>query len=404
MHNYKIYQLVLILSPFVFSFAFGLDIYIPIVPQMTEIFDTSAAMVHLTLSLFLFTTGVGQLLIGPLADQIGRKPTFYLSTLCYAFGSMGCAYSSTIEWMIMARLISSFGACGMLVTSFALVRDLYSSEQSGIIYSFLNGAIGISPTFAPIIGGHLATAFGWESIFYFLACIGLVAFCITGIYIKETHPVAQRIKMDRAVFHRYLEIFTHPQFLIFALIAGLGEAVFFCFFSISPFIIIELLGVPTPEFGYYFAVFGSVIGLGGLTSGKLIEKWGIHTTIKLGIVLLLLGGVSMILWHAIAALSLAGFLIPMAVACMGAMFLVGSSASACLEPFGLIAGTASAAFGATQFSISAIGGAILMLFPINSTVPYGISIILMALLSMLLFGQRYRIDAIEPTQAVGESG
>lgn len=388
MKHYKHSQFILILTPFVFSFAFGLDIYIPIVPQMSQIFYTTPAMVQLTLSLFLLMTGLGQLFIGPLSDQWGRKRVFYLSSFFYAVGSIGCALSTTIYELIAARLVCSIGACGMLVTSFAIVRDLFSNEQSAKMYSFLNGAIGISPTLAPIIGGYLSFYFGWKSVFYFLASIGFFALFITRYFIQETLSMEKRIKLDRAIFKRYIQICSHREFMIYSLLAGLAEGVFFCFFSISPFIIIDRLGIPTHIFGYYFAIFGSVIGVGGFVSGKLIEKVGVLQTIKLGILLMFFGGVSMLVWSHLGGLSLEGFLFPMVIACTGAMFLIGSSASLALEPFPLIAGTASAAFGAIEFTISALAGSILMLYPVHSTIPYGLAIVFLALGSLLLFSLR----------------
>lgn len=385
MKNYKTSQLVWILTPFVFSFAFGLDIYIPIVPQMTQIFNTSPTLIQLTLSLFLLFTGVGQLLVGPLSDQFGRKNILYVSSACYALGSVACAFSTEINWLIIARIISSLGACGMLATSFALVRDLYSTEKSAKMYAFLNGAIGISPTFAPIIGGYLSVYFGWRSIFLFLTFIGLFSFFIAQRFIEETHPKEKRIKVDGAVFRRYWEICTHRQFIIYTTMTGFAEAIFFCFFSISPFIIIDLHGIATHEFGYYFATFGAVISLGGLASGKLIEKIGLLPTMVIGIVLMFIGGISMLAWSYFLSLSLQGFLIPMTIACTGAMLLVGGSASKALEPFGLIAGTAAAAFGALEFAISATVGSLLMLFPTTTTMPYGTFIVLIALLLLTLF-------------------
>jgi len=392
MKNYKVLPFILILTPFVFSFAFGLDIYIPIVPQMTEIFNTTPAMIQLTLSLFLFTTGVGQLIIGPLSDQFGRKIILYIASACYGLGSLGCAFSDDIVWLIIARFISSFGACGMLVTSFAIVRDLFSAEKSAKMYSFLNGAVGISPTFAPILGGYLSSYFGWQSVFFFLTLIGILSLFITKQFIRETLEKEKRVKIDKAIFKRYIRIFSHRQFIIYSSIAGLAEGVFFCFFSISPFIIIELIGIPVHEFGYYFGVFGLVIGLGGLASGKLIEKVGIQSTIGSGIALMMFGGLSMLLWHYVDSLSLQGFLIPMAMACLGAMLIVGGAASAALEPFGEIAGTAAAAFGSLEFGISSIIGSVLMLFPVASTVPYGISIVLMAIFSLSLFFIRNKVQ------------
>lgn len=385
MKNYKTSALVLILTPFVFSFAFGLDIYIPIVPQMTEIFDTTPNMIQLTLSLFLLITGVGQLVIGPLSDQFGRRKTFYASSFLFAVGSLICANSGHISGLITGRVISAFGACGMLVNSFALVRDLYGGNKSAKIYSFLNGAIGISPTFAPIIGGYLSLFFGWQSVFAFLMAIGLFGLIVTKLFIEETLETTERVKIDEAILKRYLNILTNRQFIIYAFIGGCAESVFFCFFSISPFMIIDLHGIPTHEFGFYFAVFGAVIGLGGFLSGKLTERYGIQKTIILGIGLMFLGGFSMLAWSYIQALSLAGFLIPMAIACTGAMLLVGGTASMALQPFASIAGTASAAFGALEFGIASIVGSLLMLFPVVSTVPYSLFIIVLALISLQLY-------------------
>lgn len=383
MQNVKISHLVWILTPFVFSFAFGLDIYVPIIPKMAAIFDTTPALVQLTMSLFLFTTGVGQLFIGPLADQFGRRPLFYFSSFLYALGSLGCVFAPTIDIFLLSRVVSSLGACGMLVTSFALVRDLYSGPASARIYGLLNGAIGISPTFAPILGGYLAVYFGWQSVFAFLAGIGFFGLFITQYFIRET--IETRTPMNKEIVHRYLTILKNRQFLTYSLLAGLAQSVFFCFFSVSPFIIIDLHGVPTQDFGYYFAIFGSVIALAGLASGPLVTKVGMKRTIWLGISLMFLGGGAMVVSCLEGINTLASFLVPMAIACTGAMFLVGSSAAGALEPFGEIAGTASAAFGTIEFGLPAIAGSLLMLFPIDTTIPYGVSILLIALLASLIF-------------------
>ncbi len=381
MKNFKTYQFVLLFTPFVFSFALGLDIYIPIIPNMVELFSTSKEMIQLTLSLFLFITGAGQLVIGPLADQYGRRNTLFASALLFGLGGLGCALSRDISYLIAARVVAAFGACGMLVTSFAIVRDLFCNEKSAKMYNFLNGATGVSPTFAPILGGYLFLYFGWTSIFFVLAALGALAWLLTYFFVDETHPEPLRVKVDREIGKRYLSIFTNRKFIKHALIGGFAESVFFCFFSISPFIIINIHGIETHAFGYYFAVFGLVIALGGFASGFIVEKAGIRKTQGLGASLVALGGASMLLLPE----SLFSFLLPMAIACIGAMFLLGASAAAALEPFGHIAGTASAAFGCVDFGIAALSGSLLMLVPITSSMPYAIALLLFAGIITLLF-------------------
>lgn len=375
----------------------GLDMYLPVVPQMTDVFSTSPALVHLTLSLFLLVTGVGQLFIGPLADRFGRHPICYGAAALYALGALVSGLSASIGVLIMARVITAFGACGMFVAAFAIVRDLYASEESARMYSFLNGTIGVSPCFAPILGGYMGAYFGWQSNFYFLAGIGVLALALTHWALQETLPARNRVKIDRAVFRRYLDIAVHPQFAIYATLAGLAEGVFFCFFSISPFLTAKL-GVSMTMFGYYFAIFGSVIGLGGLASGKLLHYIGRRATVELGIAMISIGGVAMLAWHYAAGLTLVGLLLPMTIACTGAIFLVGCAASAALEPFEAIAGTASAAFGSMQFGLSALIGAFLMVFPVNSTVPYGIAVVLTAAVSIsLMLVERWRLPTLRAT-------
>ena len=96
----------------------------------------------------------------------------------------------------------------------------------------------------------------------------------------------------------------------------------------------------------------------------------------------------MLSWNMAAPLSLQSFLIPMAISCTGAVFLIGSSASAALEPFPSMAGTASAAFGSLQFGVSALIGSLLMAFPVTSTIPYGITIVIIGVAAFAFFAQR----------------
>ena len=233
MKNYSPCQMIFILAPFVLSFAFGLDIYIPIIPMMTEIFQTSPAKVQLTMSLFLLTSGVGQLLIGPLSDRFGRRVIFFLASSLYLISSLCCAFAPGINTLIFFRILTALGACGLLVTAFATVRDLYSSEESAKMYSLLNGAIGISPTFAPIIGGYLALYFGWQSVFFFLTFIGCFAFAFAGKFISETHPKEKRISFNWSIFSNYRSVITNRQFIAYSAIAGFSSGILFCFFSVS---------------------------------------------------------------------------------------------------------------------------------------------------------------------------
>ncbi len=381
MHNKKISLVALLLSPFVFSFAFGMDIFIPVVPEIQAVFQTTQFLIQLSLSLFLLTIGISELFMGPLADQFGRYRTVIASIIIFILGNVACALANTIEMLIAARVICAIGACGMLVVAFAIVRDLYDDERSGQLYSWLNAAIGISPTFAPIIGSYLGHFLGWRSVFWFLSGLGIFVLLITIFFICETLPLANRKKIDRHIFRRYWQILTTRNFIKYTLFASFGVTICFSFFSVSPFIIIKLLHVNQEYFGYCFAAFGSILIIGGIIAAKLIGYWGIDKTIKVGVILLFIGGLSMLLINFFIGLYLSTFLITMAIACSGAVFFMGAAAGGALASFGDIAGTAAATLQSCQFLIAAIFGSLLMRVPVTSSISFAIMVLLVALAS-----------------------
>ena len=127
--NRKPLATVAVLAPFIFSFALALDIYVPSIPSIREIFATNAFVVQLTVSIFMLMTGIGQLLVGPLSDHFGRRKIALCSVAIFTLGSFLCALAPSISFLIMARVIQAMGACGMMVVAFAIVRDLYSGND-----------------------------------------------------------------------------------------------------------------------------------------------------------------------------------------------------------------------------------------------------------------------------------
>ena len=374
---------VAVLAPYVFSFAFAMDIYLPSVPQMMLALHTSQEQVQLTLSIFIFIVGLGQLVMGPVSDQIGRRKIALFSAAVFAVGSLLCGLSPSIAILIIARVIQAIGACGMMVVAMAIVRDLFSGNQAAKAYSFLNCGIAISPLFAPIIGGYLAKWFAWRAAFFFLLLLGVLAFVLVFFKIKETLPAEKRIKLDYHLFKRYLEIVKHPTFRTFAIIAFAALAMFFTFFSSSVFIIINLLNTPVEHFGFYFFLVGLAFFVGSLISGKLVEYVGTFRIVFTGVIILLLSGLLMLYWYLNFGLSLAEFIIPSMLSAIGGAFMIGASAAGAMQLFPHMAGSAAAALGAIQFISAAIVGNVVMLWKVQSTMPYNITLLLLAGVSLV---------------------
>ena len=383
MDKKNITGVVTLLAPYIFSFAFAMDVYVPSVPQIMRELHASKNSIQVTLSIFIFVVGLGQLLIGPFSDQIGRRTIGLLSAMIFAFGSLLCAVASDVQFLIIARVIEAIGGCGMMVIPMAMVRDMFAENEAAKVYSFLNCGIAMSPLFAPIIGSYLAEWFGWRAGFVFLLILGLIAFTIGFFKFDETLPAENRMRLSRDIFKCYWIIMRNAEFLTFSLIGLSAISVFFTFFSVSPYIIINVLHTPVQHFGFYFFLVGLTFFIGSLISGKLVEQVGVFKTITLGVIILFISSLWMLFWYLLFGLSLAEFIMPSMLAVFGGAFMMGACAGGAMQPFAHMVGSAAAALGAIEFVGAAIVGNITMLWKVQSTMSYNIAMLAVASVSIL---------------------
>ena len=379
----RVLPTVLLLAPFILGFAMALDLYVPSIPEMHAYFSTSPLAVQLTVSLFLLTTGIGQLVVGPFADHYGRRTIVLAGTIIYLLSSVFSALSPTIEILILSRVLQGIGACSMMVACFAIVRDLFEGNECARIYSFLNSTIALSPLVAPSIGGYLALYYSWRASFVFLAVIAFLIMALAFFKLKESLPKEERVTLSKDFLFNYKHVFKSKQFKMYTLCAGSGFAGFLTFFSVSPYIIIELLHVPKQHFGVYFASIGLVCFIGSLLSGQLAKKIGTYKTAVLGAILMAAAGVVMSLWYWLFGLCIAGFMWPMMVMGVGGAFLMGAGAGGAIEPFPEMAGVASALFGCCQFVFAFLISTLVLEWQVASTIPLALTLIILGLLSLI---------------------
>lgn len=373
----------LILMPLSFAFAVALDLYIPAVPQLVTIFQSTPAQIQLTLSGFMLAFGIGQLFVGPYTDQFGRRPVALISAILYLLSSLLCATSDSVTSLVVYRIIQALSACGMLVCANAVVRDVYSGTQSAKMYSYLNCAIAMSPLFAPLIGGYVDVLFGWRACFITLGLFGLMATGIVLLQLHETHPTDKRTPVNRHILKRYWHILQNRDFRFYAFVASCGIVCLFTFFSTSPYILIQDLHVERQRFGLYFGVMGLLFLIGSLMAAKTVVIMGLRKNILLGASLILVGGLWMWLASALTGLSAMGFICPMIPISLGAAFVTGAGAAGAMEPFPDMAGAAAALYGSAEFILSSIIGNIVLQFYTSSALPLALTVSIVGMLSLV---------------------
>ena len=154
---YSLPSALLLMAPFDILASLAMDIYLPVVPQMPRILGTSPAIVQLTLSLYMVTLGLGQIVFGPISDRIGRRPVLLGGGLLFAAASIALAGTSSATVFLALRIVQALGASAVLVATFATVRDVYAGRPEGaVIYGLFSAMLAFVPALGPIAGALIA--------------------------------------------------------------------------------------------------------------------------------------------------------------------------------------------------------------------------------------------------------
>ena len=134
--------------------------------------------------------------MGKLSDILGRKKVFIWGNLIVGVSSILCALSWSGEVLIAMRVIQGFGSAMMFATSMALITSVYPPKERGKAIGLSVTAVYVGLSASPVVGGFLIGWFGWQSLFYVTAPIGLVVAIIAFFGIKTDWKEAQNEQFD----------------------------------------------------------------------------------------------------------------------------------------------------------------------------------------------------------------
>lgn len=340
--------LILLLVLLVLFSPLAIDIYLPAIPQMAELLGAEVTLMQGTITWFLFSMGLGQLLVGPLADRYGRKPIALGGVLLYGLSALGAGFAASLGELMLARVLQGLGACATSVAAFSVVRDSYGPKKSGQMISYLNGAICFIPALAPLLGGWLTAKAGWSANFWFMAGYAAIVGSWLLWRMPETRPEETRSGGPLISWSRYSPVLRSPSFLFNATLCMLAMAVILAYVTAAPVQLMVRLGLDMSGFSYWFAANAALNILACFLAPRFIAKVGPRRTLRIGLLVLLLSAISLSLsMHIDHPLAMMG---PVFLSSIGFAMILGSAAGMALAPFGHCAGTAAALLGLFQMS------------------------------------------------------
>jgi MFS transporter, DHA1 family, multidrug resistance protein len=259
--------------------AMSLNVFLPSLPSMALYFDVDYAVMQLSLSLYLATTALLQLFVGPVSDRFGRRPVILTATAIFTLASAGALLAPNYGVFITCRLVQAVIASGF-VLSRAAVRDMVPQDQAASMIGYVSMGMAVVPMIAPVIGGLLDEAFGWQASFIMLMLSGATAFVVIWFDMGET--ATTRASSFTAQMRQYPALLRSQRFWGYCLAAGFSSGAFFAYLGGAPYVGTTFFHMDAATLGLYFGAPAFGYMAGNFFSGRYSVRYGVNRMVLAG--------------------------------------------------------------------------------------------------------------------------
>ena len=347
--------MILVLGALVALGPLTIDMYLPALPALTADLATTSSTAQLTLTGTLVGLALGQLVIGPLSDALGRRRPLLAGAALHVAASLAITVAPNVAVLGVLRVLQGVGAAAGAVIALAIIRDLYTGRAAATMFSRLMLVMGVAPVLAPTVGGELLRITSWRGLFVALAVYGVLVLAATAWALRESlAPEHRQPAGVGATLRTYGRLLHDRTFVGLVLVAGLTMAGLFGYVAGSSFVYQQQFGLDQQQFGLAFGAGANFLIAATQLNAYLLRAFEPGTLLLAALVGGAVAGLVLLAAAATGVGGLAGVLVPM----FGVLFAVGlalpNAPALALASHGDAAGTAAALLGAVQFGVGAL--------------------------------------------------
>ncbi len=332
------------------------DMYLPAFPAIATGLAADPSAVQKTLAAFFAGMGIAQLVFGPLADRLGRRPPLLVGLGIFVLASVGCSLTADVGWLTFWRFVQGLGGCAGMVMARAIVRDLTEGPATIRLMSRLMLVVTLAPILAPSIGSLLLGLGGWRAIFWALAAYGSGLAVVVTLLLRESLPPERRRRDSLlGILSVYGRMLSNRRFMGLTLAGVVPMAGMFAYIAGSPFVFMEFHGVSPRNYGFFFGA--NAVGIMAASQLNVwlshrqpperVLLWGLLSMTAAASVLVVMSGTG----------SFIGVVVPLFVFVASIGMVMPTAAALAMASQGRSAGSASALIGTLQFGGGALAAA-----------------------------------------------
>ncbi|MCB4769545.1 multidrug effflux MFS transporter [Ancylobacter sp. Lp-2] len=374
--------------------AIAIDSMLPSLPEIGQALNIDTANhTQLIITSYLLGFGAAQIVYGPLADRFGRRSVLLVGMVIYTIASLGAAFATSFEVMMMARALQGVGAAATRILAVAIVRDCYSGRQMARVMSLAFIVFLAVPVIAPSIGQLIVLVAPWRAIFGMLLIFGtILIFWIVARLPETLHPDDRIPISSRGIAYAFglvlrSRISVGYMFAMTMIMSGL-----FAFITSAQQVFADVFNA-AGLFTMIFAGIALFMAMSSFLNARIVERLGMRRVSHAA----LLGYLAVTCTHAVLVMmgheSLLLFVVLQAVTMFFFGLVVSNFNAMAMEPVGHVAGTASSLLGFTTTIGGAVMGSSLGQMFDGTTLPLTLGFALFGIgaLGFVLFAERGRL-------------
>jgi DHA1 family bicyclomycin/chloramphenicol resistance-like MFS transporter len=346
------------------------DMYVPGFPEMGSSLRATDSAVQLSMTAFLAGLVLGQMLIGPLSDGLGRRRLLISGTSAFAALTLLCAFAPNIQVLIGTRFLEGLAGAAGMVLARAAITDWFHGPDIPRFFSMLSLVLGVAPVAAPVIGGAILSVSTWRAVFLVLAVVGVLLVLAVVAKVPESLPPDRRHKGGiGSTFRAMGGLLRERTFTGYVLTLGFSGAALFTYIAGSSFVFENIYGVSATQYSLVFAANAVGMLLAGALFGVLARRIRMNTLLAAGVTTAAAGVIGQVVLLATVGGSLAGTWACLFVTLAGVGMVFPASMSLGQTLGRRAPGAASALLGGTQFLLGALASPLVGLFGTSSVTP-----------------------------------
>jgi DHA1 family bicyclomycin/chloramphenicol resistance-like MFS transporter len=347
-------KMIVVLGALVALGPLTIDMYLPALPKIADELSVSSSVAQLTLTGTLAGLALGQLIVGPLSDSLGRRKPLMAGIVLHMLASLLCLFAPNIATLGVARGLQGVGAAAAMVVAIAVVGDLFDESLAATVLSRLMLVLGVAPVVAPSLGAAVLLKASWHWVFAALVVMAGALLLLAALALPETLPDSHRRPLKvRSIAATYAELLRDARFVVLVLVAALGMSALFAYIAGASFVLQGRYGMDEQVFALVFGA--GAIALIGATQFNvvLLRRYKPQTIVLWALVAASVAGVVFVVLAIGHIGGVVGFVVPVWAILAPMGLVIPNAPAVALSRHPDAAGTAAALLGAAQFGLGA---------------------------------------------------